>query len=52
MFNKTTYVKPPSDEILLTTSPETRGVNIAILVMASIFIVSKRLKSVGVQLTA
>ena len=49
---KNTYVKPPSDEIVLTTSLEPRGVNTAILVMTCIFFVSRRLKSVGVQLTA
>ena len=49
---KTTYVKPPSDEILLTTSLETRRLNTAILVMTFILFVSKRLKSVAIQLTA
>ena len=41
---KITYIKPPSDKILLTTSLETRGVNTAILVMTFISFVSKRLK--------
>ena len=47
-----TYVKHPSDETLLTTSLKTRSVEKTILVMTSIFFVSKRLKSVGVQLIA
>ena len=51
---KATNVKPRSDEIALTTSLETRDVNTAILVTTYtfIFFVSKRLKSVGGQLTA
>ena len=48
---KTTNVKPPSDEIVLTTSGtlETRGVNRAIPVMTFIVFVSKRLELVGIN---